>query len=70
MKNIERLFGRLAEATIRHELCLKKSSTMFYLDLRRVDDGSLEIEDFVAIPDYGGMCIVETSIDSINLASE
>lgn len=63
----EQLFGRLAETTIRHMFMPKENIKHVVFGLSEIDDGSLEIEDFVAIPDLVAGALCET-LDRLNQA--
>lgn len=63
----EKLFGRLAEATIRHMFMPQEDINQILFGLSEIDDGSLEIEDFVAIPDLVAGALCET-LDRLNQA--
>jgi hypothetical protein len=54
----QQLFGKLAETVIRHSFMPQETIGRIVFGLSEVDDGSLEIEDFVAIPDLvaGALC--------------
>jgi hypothetical protein len=66
-KKYERLFGNLAETTIRHMFMPQETINRIGFGLSEVDDGSLEIEDFVAIPDLVAGALCET-LDQLNEA--
>lgn len=57
-RNCQELFGRLAETTIRRMFMPQETIGRVAFGLSEMDDGSLEIEDFVAIPDLvaGALC--------------
>jgi hypothetical protein len=61
----EQLFGRPAEATIRNMFMPQENINRIVFGLSEVDDGSLEIEDFVAIPDLVAGALCET-LDRLN----
>jgi hypothetical protein len=63
----EQLFGKLAETTIRHMFMPQETIGRIGFGLSGVDDGSLEIEDFVAIPDLVAGALCET-LDQLNQA--
>ncbi|OBQ33149.1 MAG: hypothetical protein AN485_19500 [Anabaena sp. MDT14b] len=63
----EQLFGRLAETTIRHLFMPKEDINQIVFGLSQIDDGSLEIEDFVSIPDLVAGALCET-LDRLNQA--
>lgn len=63
----EQLFGRLAETTIRHMFMPQEAISRVVFGLSEVDDGSLEIEDFVAIPDLAAGALCEM-LDQLNQA--
>lgn len=62
----EQLFGKLAEATIRVNFMPQENINRVVFGLSEIDDGSLEIEDFVAIPDLVAGALCET-LDELNL---
>ncbi|MGE5549168.1 MAG: hypothetical protein ACM3ZC_01380 [Bacteroidota bacterium] len=63
----QQLFGKLAETTIRKMFMPQEAIGRVVFGLTEVDDGSLEIEDFVAIPDLvaGALCDM---LDQLNQA--
>lgn len=63
----EQLFGRLAETMIRHMFMPNEDINQIVFGLSEIDDGSLEIEDFVAIPDLIAGALCET-LDRLNQA--
>lgn len=63
----EQLFGMLAETTIRHMFMPQEAINRVVFGLSEVDDGSLEIEDFVGIPDLVAGALCET-LDQLNQA--
>lgn len=64
----EQLFGKLSEATIRNMFMPEEDINRVVFGLSNVDDGSLEIEDFVAIPDLVAGALCET-LDQLNLSN-
>ncbi len=64
----EQLFGRLAKTTIRHMFMPEETINHIAFGLSEIDDGSLEIEDFVAIPDLVAGALCET-LDQLSLAN-
>jgi hypothetical protein len=56
----EQLFGRIAEATIRTKFLPDEKVGHIGFGLTSVDDGSLEIEDFAAVPDLVAGALCET----------
>lgn len=63
----QQLFGKLAEILIRKTFMPQESIGRVVFGLSEIDDGSLEIEDFVAIPDLvaGALCDL---LDELNQA--
>jgi len=64
----EQLFGKLAEATIRHMFMPQENINRVAFGLSEIDNGSLEIEDFIAIPDLAAGALCET-LDQLNLSN-
>jgi hypothetical protein len=64
----KQLFGRLAETMIRQVFMLKEDINQIVFGLSEIDDGSLEIEDFLAIPDLVAGALCET-LDRLNQAN-
>jgi len=56
----KQLFGRLAETTIRHMFMPQEDINGIAFGLSEIDDDSLEIEDFIAIPDLVAGALCET----------
>jgi hypothetical protein len=56
----EQLFGRLAEALIRGQFMPEENINRIGFGLSGTDDGSLEIEDFISIPDLVAGALCET----------
>jgi hypothetical protein len=65
----EQLFGKLAEATIRINFMPQEKINRIAFGLSEIDDGSLEIEDFIAIPDLvaGALCETLDELSLLNL---
>lgn len=63
----EQLFGKLAETTIRNMFMPQEKINHIVFGLSEIDDGTLEIEDFVAIPDLVAGAVCET-LDQLNKA--
>jgi len=65
----EVLFGRIAEATIRTMFLSDEKVGHIGFGLTSVDDGSLEIEDFAAVPDLvaGALCETLSKLAQANL---
>lgn len=61
----EQLFGRFAETLIRKMLMPQENVKRIVFGLSEIDDGSLEIEDFIAIPDLVAGALCET-LDRLN----
>lgn len=64
----EQLFGKLAEVTIRHMFMPQENINKVVFGLSEIDDGSLEIEDFISIPDLAAGALCET-LDQLNLSN-
>lgn len=64
----EQLFGKLAETMIRHMFLPHEEIKHIVFGLSAIDDGSLEIEDFVAVPDLIAGALCET-LDQLNQAN-
>lgn len=56
----EQLFGKFAEASIRKVFLPQEKINRVAFGLSSADDGSLEIEDFIAIPDLAAGALCET----------
>lgn len=63
----EQLFGKLAESIIRHMFMPQEKINQVVFGISEIDDGSLEVEDFLAIPDLVAGAICET-LDQFNQA--
>jgi hypothetical protein len=63
----EQLFGKIAETTIRHMFMPQETIKYIAFGLSEIDNGSFEIEDFIAIPDLVAGALCET-LDQLNLA--
>jgi len=66
-EDYQQLFGKIAEATIRQFMPEEKVNRIVF-GLSEIDDGSLEIEDFIAIPDLVAGALCET-LDNLNLSN-
>lgn len=64
----EQLFGKLAETTIRHGFMPQENINRIAFGLSEIDDGSLEIEDFIAVPDLVAGALCET-LDQLNISN-
>ncbi|RJP54849.1 MAG: hypothetical protein C4583_01655 [Anaerolineaceae bacterium] len=64
----EQLFGKLAETTIRHGFMPQENINHVAFGLSEIDDGSLEIEDFIAVPDLVAGALCET-LDQLNISN-
>ncbi len=67
-KEHEHLFGKFAEAMIRNMFMPEENIKRIGFGLSGTDDGSLEIEDFVAIPDLVAGALCET-LDQLRQAN-
>lgn len=64
----KQFFGRLAETMLRQVFMPKEDINQIVFGISEIDDGSLEIEDFLAIPDLVAGALCET-LDRLNQAN-
>jgi hypothetical protein len=66
-EELEQLFGKLAEAVIRHQFMPDEKIGRIGFGISAVDDDSLEIEDFISVPDLVAGALCET-LDQLSQA--